>query len=53
MIDFVEVNDDMELVVDPRVVNFDRKAINRFSIKARRIMMGLHGNYSDWSLVGI
>lgn len=53
MVDFVEVNDDMELVVDPRVVNFNRSDVNRFSIKARRIMMGLHGNYSDWSLVGI
>jgi len=53
MVDFIEVDDNMELIVDPKVVNFNHTDANRFAIATRRIMMGMHGNYSDWSLVGI
>ena len=53
MVDFIEVDDNMELIVDPKVANFNHTDANRFAIATRRIMMGMHGNYSDWSLVGI
>lgn len=53
MLDFIDINDDMELVVDPRVVNFNDTQVNRFSLKTRKVLMLLHGNYSQLSAVAM
>lgn len=53
MLDFIDVNDDMELVVDPRVANFNDTQVNRFSLKTRKILMLMHGNYSQLSAVAM
>lgn len=51
MLDFIDINDDMQLVVDPKVVNFDTAAVDKFALGVQKIVLRNHGNYSShWSV---
>lgn len=45
MLDFIDFDEDNQLTVDDRVANFEVKQQDKLSIKLRRVLMGLHGNY--------
>ncbi len=47
MLDFIKINDDMELEVDDKVANFNRDDVTSFSLQLRQNLILLHGNYSD------
>lgn len=47
MYDFIDFDEDNQMVVDDKVANFSRQEQNTFSLKIRRVLISLHGNYSD------
>jgi hypothetical protein len=51
MYDYLSFDGDNNLVVDPKVTNFSQSEQNNFSLKVRRLMMNMHGNYSERSAV--
>lgn len=51
MYDYVHFDENNMLVVDPKVANFGTDEQNKFSLKVRRVILGMHGNYSSRSSV--
>lgn len=47
MYDYVTFDENNQLVVDDKVANFDKMQQNLFSLKVRKVLISLHGNYSD------
>lgn len=45
MLDFIDFDENNQLTVDDKVANFEVKQQDKLSIKLRRVLMGLHGNY--------
>lgn len=51
MLDFIDINDDMQLVVDPKVTNFDTATVDKFALGVQKTILRNHGNYSShWSV---
>lgn len=51
MLDFIDINDNMQLVVDPKVVNFDTATVDKFALGVQQTVLRNHGNYSShWSV---
>lgn len=47
MYDFINFDEHNQLIVDDKVANFSKQEQNLFSLKVRKVLISLHGNYSD------
>lgn len=51
LLDYIDFNEDGELIVDPKVANFTKEDQYNFSTAIRTQSMYIHGNYDDYMKV--